>query len=203
MNCAQAKGLFGAYWDDDATRAEREWLEGHLASCHKCRNEYEEFARTLEWTAALPRVEPAPDLIERALMRARRSTPATDVLPAPRVAWVPVTAAAALLFTLGTLVSPWIGIGPRQRVATGPEVTVVREPVLVEPAPGPKPGAQAPAPVATPGSLVAANGAIPDSVFDHSDDVEFVLDPVTVRRGRASVTRPPVGAQGEQAVISF
>jgi hypothetical protein len=51
-------------------------------------------------------------------------------------------------------------------------------------------------------AVVAA--AAPDSLFDHSEDVEFILDPVTLRRGRAhTVSRLPQGIQGEQAVITF
>jgi hypothetical protein len=48
-------------------------------------------------------------------------------------------------------------------------------------------------------------GAVPDSVFDHSEDVEFILDPVTVHRGRAhpaTKLAPPI-ARGEQATITF
>ncbi len=202
MNCAQAKGLFGAYWDDDATQAEREWLDGHLASCRACRTEYENFARALEWTAALPRVEPAPNFVERTVARARRAATASDVLPTPRVSWVPVTAAAALLFTLGTLASPWIGLGPSQRLATRPSLTEVQEPVLVEMGSSIASRSQEADPQAKSQDLTAT-AAVEDSVFDHSDDVEFVLDPVMVRRGRASVTRPPAGAKAEQAVITF
>jgi hypothetical protein len=53
-------------------------------------------------------------------------------------------------------------------------------------------------------ALVAANGAgaAPDTLFDHTEDVEFILDPVKLQRGRATVTRPPA-AQGEKAAISF
>ena len=29
--CDQARRLFGAYWDDEVTQAEREWLESHLS----------------------------------------------------------------------------------------------------------------------------------------------------------------------------
>ena len=29
MKCGQARRLFGAYWDDEITQAEREWLEAH------------------------------------------------------------------------------------------------------------------------------------------------------------------------------
>ena len=61
------------------------------------------------------------------------------------------------------------------------------------------PASPLPAPGAT-GTLAA----VPDSIFDHSDDVEFVLDPVTLKRGRASVTRElPGGIRTEQAVVSF
>ena len=46
--------------------------------------------------------------------------------------------------------------------------------------------------------------AAPDTIFDHSDDIEFVLDPVTLRRGRATVVHPPQrGIQTQQAVVSF
>ena len=45
---------------------------------------------------------------------------------------------------------------------------------------------------------------VADSVFDHSDDIEFVLDPVMLKRGRAAVTRPGPGEiRTEQAVVSF
>jgi hypothetical protein len=44
---------------------------------------------------------------------------------------------------------------------------------------------------------------VPDSLFDHEDDVEFVLDPVTLQRGRASLSGRPSGAKAEQAIITF
>ena len=37
----------------------------------------------------------------------------------------------------------------------------------------------------------------------HTDDVEFILDPVTLRRGRATVTRAQGSPQAEQALITF
>ena len=37
MNCGDARRLFGAYWDDEITLAERDWLESHFASCAACR----------------------------------------------------------------------------------------------------------------------------------------------------------------------
>jgi hypothetical protein len=59
---------------------------------------------------------------------------------------------------------------------------------------------------ALPGSAMATNTppAIPDSLFDHSADVDFVLDPVKVRRergrGYTPVTNP---VKGETASITF
>ena len=47
MKCARARKLFGAYWDDEITQGEREWLESHMNGCAACRNEYETLARTL------------------------------------------------------------------------------------------------------------------------------------------------------------
>ena len=117
-----------------------------------------------------------------------------------------MTAAALLLLVLGVLISPWVGFGPGPRVANREAVPVpIREPELV--------ALRAPL-SGSPGSTVArspitarqaagsmANGS--DSLFDHSEDVEFILDPVTLHRGRATMTRRPAGVRGAQAVISF
>ena len=45
--------------------------------------------------------------------------------------------------------------------------------------------------------------AVPDSMFDHSEDVEFILDPMTLHRGRPAVVRASGAAQGQQATITF
>ena len=46
--------------------------------------------------------------------------------------------------------------------------------------------------------------AIPDSLFDHSEDVELVLDPVKLRRERGRGYTPvPTSVRGEQASITF
>jgi predicted anti-sigma-YlaC factor YlaD len=79
MKCAQVVRLFGAYWDDETTQAEREWVEAHLASCSSCRKEYESFTRTLELVGSLPRVEPAP-------ISSSACSPARAV-PLPRPTW--------------------------------------------------------------------------------------------------------------------
>jgi anti-sigma factor RsiW len=197
MKCLQSRRLFGAYWDDDTTQAEREWLEAHLASCGGCRREYDEMAKVLEWTADLPRTEASPDLVERTLARARRAVPAADRLPTVSVPWVPATAAAALLLVLGTMIAPWIG--PVSRMAgREPDRTAVRQPVLVQPV-----ATSAPSGLPSPSGDANSVAAIPDSLFDHTDDVEFILDPVTLRRDRATVTRTPGGTQAEQAIITF
>jgi len=195
MKCHDARRLFGPYWDDECTQAEREWLEAHFSSCAPCRHDYEDQARVLETMAALPRYEASPELLERTLARIRHVSPAPDRLPERRTGWVPATAAAALLILGGALVLQWTATmrGPLSspdRVATKPEISQVTAPVPVAP-----PTAE---------QVAAAVPSIPDSLFDHSEDVEFVLDPVTLKRGRATVTRElPNGVRTEQAVVSF
>lgn len=188
MKCGHARKLFGAYWDDETTQAEREWVEAHILVCTSCRREYESYARAMELVATLPRQEASPDLVERTLARARRATAARDDLPANGVAWVPLTAAAALLVLSTTLVLQWVGPGAMRgsRVAT-------TAPALPEPAATPVSAVPDPATVA----------AVTDSLFDHADDIEFVLDAVTLRRGRATVERGTGDIHAEQAVISF
>jgi predicted anti-sigma-YlaC factor YlaD len=198
MRCHEARLLFTVLWDDEITQAEKEGIEGHFASCPSCRREYDEYARALELVAALPRVETSADMVEATLARARRSSTAPDHVT-ERPAWVPATAAAALLIVVAALVTHWTGVGPGPWVdrpvaslpATPPATTT---PVATAPAPASATKAPASGPVAT-----AA-----DSLFDPNQDVEFVLDPVTLRRGRASVMQTlPAGVQAERAVISF
>jgi predicted anti-sigma-YlaC factor YlaD len=193
MRCHDVRRLFGALWDDETTQAERDWIEAHFASCESCRREYDVFARSLELVSGLPRVEPAPDLLDRTLARARRASTTPDHLPASP-SWVPVTAAAAVLLVTAALVTQWIGIGsgPRGERMAGPVATSVTQ----APESATAPAAEAPG--------VATVAAASDSLFDHEQDIEFVLDPVTLRRGRANVVRTlPAGVQTEQAVVSF
>ena len=197
--CSQARKLFGAYWDDETTQAEREWLETHFTACGGCRREYDELARSLELAASLPRIEPAPDFAERALARARRAVPVGDRVHAPGVQWVPVTAAAALLLVAAMMVSPWIGLFPRERSAPVASLSVPNDPQLVGPA-APQ-SRQAPTVALFAEQPVAS--AVSDSLFNHSEDIEFILDPVTVNRGRATLRREPGGTKAEQAVITF
>ena len=145
MNCRQARRLFGPYWDDETTQAEREWLESHLGSCATCRQAYEDFTRSLELVGSLPRIEPAPDLVERVLSRARRATPVPDRYPALARPWVPVTAAVVVLLLAVPLVLPWIGVAPRQRRPIAAPSPPMREaapvlPVVSRELPGPAPG---------------------------------------------------------------
>ncbi len=214
MNCNRARGLFGACWDDELTQGEREWLEAHFAACPRCRTEYDELSRALEWTGALPRVEAAPDLADRVLARARRLTPAPDRVGARGLQWVPAVgaAAAALVVIAGLLVASWVGWGPgpagipsrvafRARSSPAPVATPVLTGAARPGAPGAGPRA-ASRPSAAPGQVAV----IADSLFDHSEDVEFILDPVTLHRGRASVSRSATrraDVRGEQALITF
>lgn len=204
MNCIQARRLFGGCWDDELTQAERDWLERHLTSCPACRAQYDELARTLELTGALPRIEPEPELVERVLARARRATVAPDHLQAPAArpvgAWV--AAAAAVLAITGLLLAPWrpwlTSTHTLPRITEVAQLTPVRQPELRHPASAPTAATRA-----THGRLLAG-ASIADTLFDHGEDVEMVLDPVTLRHGRASVVRASTPAvRGEQAVITF
>ena len=204
--CARAQDLFGPYWDDETTKAEREWLESHMSECPACRESYDAFARTLGAVAELPRIEASAGLAERSLAAARRVSPARDVIFVRETpAWMPLTAAAAALVLAAALVAPMLmrpGSSPLANRETREQgrrsSTEVQEPrlVAVNDASG-----RAVTPAAD-GRSTAAKVA--DSLFDHTEDVDFVLDPVTLRRGRArSVSHLPQGVRGEQAVISF
>jgi anti-sigma factor RsiW len=191
MICDRARHLFGACWDDELTQAERDGLEGHLASCSRCRTEYDEFTRALELTASLPRIEASPDLMERVLAGARRATTAPDVVRGTGVRWVPVAAAVAgaVLVVAVLLVgarlewkAPASNQPPRMVAIEGP-----REPRIVQ-NPSVTPGKRGP----------GTSRANPDNLFDPDKNVEFILDPVALRRGR--VERDP---EGQQAIITF
>jgi anti-sigma factor RsiW len=200
--CARVRDLFGPYWDDETTRAEREWVDAHFAECPACRAEYETLARTLTAVGSLPRIEAAPDLAARSLAAARRSPAVRDIVfvrSAP--GWVPVATAAALLLVAGVFATPWI-MRSQQAGLLARSETPVAEPrlVVVATPAGRAAGQAAPAPAASGRTSVT----ISDSLFDHSEDVDFVLDPVTLRRGHAhTVSRLPQGSRGEQAVITF
>ena len=205
MKCAQVRELFGAYWDDEITQAEREWIESHFAACTACREEYETYSRTLELVGSLPREEAAPDLLDRVTARIRRVTPSVDRLPVGRVAWVPITAAAALTVLVVATLSPWLRVAttrPHPALeTTGPVAT--REPVRITGTPA----VATERTTRTAARATTGNGAVAtvaDSLFDHAEDVEFILDPGTVRRGHVRPVSPrATSVQGERAVISF
>jgi hypothetical protein len=202
MKCAQVRELFGAYWDDETTQAEREALEHHFTACEECRSEYEIFSRTLELMGSLPRTEAAPDLVERVLARARRVSPAPDRVAARGLRWVPVTAAAALAVLALVSIAPWFNVTPPQ--GTPPAAPVaVRNPVVIVPE---RTGVHEPAREHGDAGSASrlAHAVISDSLFDHSEDVEFILDPVTLKRGRVRSLAPSAaGVQGERASITF
>jgi hypothetical protein len=177
----------------------------HFAACPKCRTEYEALARTLESVATLPRTEAAPDFAERTLARVRRTTPVADRLTEPRPVWQPVVVAASVLLVIaGTLLAPFAG-----RLAQGPVAHRVAPPeARLVTMPGPLPGplaAREPAHVGAPGRVPqgqAEVAALVDSLIDHGEDVDFVLDPVRVGHERTA-SRRLEPAQGRQAVITF
>jgi predicted anti-sigma-YlaC factor YlaD len=198
MRCDRARRLFDACWDDELTLAERDWLETHLASCSGCRTEYDEFSRVLELAGSLPRLEARADLAVRVLARARRATTAPDRVGDRAPSWVPVAsvaAAAAVLVVAAMLVitgnfsrSP--GTVQSGGIVLGPGTPVQRT------------DAKGTEPMIRPGALKTHVAAIPDSLFDSSKNVEFILPPVVLHRGRPQVLRQ-FGVEGQQALITF
>ena len=191
MICDRARHLFGACWDDELTQAERDGLEGHLASCPRCRTEYDEFSRALELTASLPRIEASADLMDRVLAGARHATTAPDIVREAGVRWAPVAVAAAgaVLVVAAVLIgsrlewkAPASNQTPQMVKIEGPlEPRIVQNPRAI-------PGKRGP----------EASQLNSENLFDPDKNVEFILDPVALRRGR--VKRDP---EGQQAIITF
>jgi len=202
MKCKQARRLFGAYWDDELTQAEREWLEAHFASCAGCRSGYEELARTIELASSLPREEVAAGFAEQVRARARRAAAEPDRVPAAAPRWIPVTAAIALVAVLAATVFQWAGPGgPSRERAT--ELGRIEQPTLVDAV---SPQGSAAGDLVSAADPSATVASIPDSIFDHGEDVEFILDPVTLRKGRARTVVPGPKRDerpARQAVITF
>jgi predicted anti-sigma-YlaC factor YlaD len=202
MNCGRVRGLFGAYWDDEITQAEREWMDAHFANCTACREQYDEYAHALEMVASLPREEASAGFVDRVVARAKRAAEAPDRLPNPHPRWVPAAASVALGVLLLAAVIPWLRPGIEHgRVAT-----------RTSPVSGQLARSEAPAvsqdAVPAPSRRATASGAsaamVSDSIFDHTEDVEFILDPVTARRAHSHPATPRTAAvQGERAVITF
>ncbi len=203
--CHQAAGLFAAYWDDEATAAERGWLESHLKTCTRCHHEYEQYGRTLTMVSGLPRHEARPDFTERVVLAARAATPVADqirVLPRREMRWAPAAAAAALL--LVAAISVLNGRGARDgrgvvastRVPTAvPGLIVVQQELLSDPASGDAVAAA---------RITGKAAIVTESLFDHAADVEFMLEPVQLQRGRTHTgSRLPDGVQGNPVVITF
>jgi anti-sigma factor RsiW len=188
MICDRARHLFGACWDDELTQAERDGLEGHLASCPRCRTEYDEFSRALELTASLPRVEASADLMDRVLARTRYAVTAPDVVRESGARWVPAAAVAAG----AVLVVALVLVGSNLRWMTPASSLAPRPVAIVEPH-------FAPQPVVKSGERrPVAPRANPESLFDPDKNVDFVLGSAAVRSGR--VERDP---EGQQAIITF
>jgi hypothetical protein len=206
MTCDRARRLFGACWDDELTQAEREWLEGHFASCDHCRADYDGFSRTLELAGTLPRVEAAPELVERVLARTHRASAVPDRVGQGGLRWLPVAAVAATVVLVAAVLFavPRMKGHPAGALTPGPVVLESGQPAtLVH---FESVGKRVKLPARRGASAVGDVAIIPDSLFDHSEDVEFILDPVTLHRGRPSLRSAGSrlsGVQGQQAIITF
>jgi anti-sigma factor RsiW len=191
MICDHARRLFGACWDDELTKAERDGLESHLGSCPTCRVEYDEFSRVLEWTAALPRIEPPADFVDRVLVRSRRATTAPDIVRESGARWAPVAAAAAGAVLV--VVAMLVGSNLQWKTpASVPMAQVLKVNGPAEPRFAPKAGVEQ----VKRRAEARREGA--ESLFDPDKNIEFVLDPAEVSGGR--VKRDP---EGQRPIITF
>jgi len=226
-SCERAQSLFGRAWDDELTAAERDGLELHMKDCAGCRREYDELARTLELVQTLPRPAVTDDFATRVLAEALRrehEVPAArrifalPALPSFEISFGRPALALAATFVVALGVSAFLLRGPVTTNHTPVVATLQPQaasaPVVSAPAPqqvavaaeatpgrvGSTPARRAPA---TPNAgLVADAPTIPDSLFDHTADVELVLDPVKLRRERG-VGYTPTSVRGEAASITF
>ena len=122
-----------------------------------------------------------------------------DHLQAPGPAWAPVAIAASLLIVAVTLLAPWAGRNGRP---TAVRPVVPQEAKLLAHA-QPEPAVGQPATIGpSQASSQDQVAALVDSLIDHAEDVDFVLDPVRVGRERTA-GRPLKPVQGQQAVITF
>src|SRR5262249_58659825 len=138
------------------------------------RAEYDALARSLESLGALPRIDAAPDFVERTLARARRAAPASDRVGVPRPSWAPVAVAASLLFVAATLVAPWAGRGGHSTAIrhVAPQEARLLANGQHQPVVMPQGGAT------TRTTLNQDQVAtLVDSLIDHTEDVDFVIDP--------------------------
>jgi hypothetical protein len=191
MICNRARRLFGACWDDELTQAERDGLEGHLASCLPCRMEYDEFSRALELTASMPRIEASADFVDRVLARSRRATTAPDVVREAGPRWVPVAVAAA--GAVLTVVAVLVGSNLQWKAPASSQAPQI---VQIE---GPQEPRIVPKSSVKPGERrQEAHRGSAESLFDPDKNVEFVLGSAAVSGGR--VKRDP---EGQRPIITF
>ena len=229
-SCERAQSLFGRAWDDELTAVERDGLELHVKGCAGCRREYDEFARTLELVQALPRPAVSVDFAARVLVAAQAREREAAAAPRRIFAWPSLPSfefgdiafgrpALALAATFVVAVSAAVVLmrGPALGPAQAPTVADVAPQAQTVPAPTPAIETPAPTtvviadPAQQPARRTAATNAstlapdapsIPDSLFDHTADVELVLDPVKLRRERG-VGYTPTSVRGEAASITF
>jgi hypothetical protein len=220
--CERAQDLFGPGWDDELSVVERESLEQHFAGCTSCRRDYDELARTLELVQGLPRPQVSGDFATRVLAEARRREVEGGRGLLITRGWFAHPARLAIAAALvvaagigGLLVAPKPqGEAPRVAqhvVAPQPAVVQAQSPVTppstlasagpVSPAPSHANPTLARRERSRPAEVFAT---VPDSLFDHTADVELVLDPVTLRKERGRGYTPvQTTVKGEQASITF
>lgn len=201
-SCTRARDLFGTYWDDETSLAERTGSKDISRAARRATRSTRRWPGRSSLVASLPREETAPDMAQRALAAARRAAPAPDVVfvreAMPR--WVPVVSAAAALLVVAAL-APVLLRSPGSSGVAQLHSPVPQPRLVAVAAPSSSPSGRA---VESGRTTTSPAGTGTEGLFDHTEDVDLVLDPVTLHRGRAhTVPHLPEGVQGEQAVITF
>lgn len=205
--CERTDSLLSAYLEGETSPAETRFLDSHLASCPRCRDQKAAMETLLSRLHTLPRVDVSPGFTERVLARTAGLEPAgvesrPAVIPIrSRWSWsVPMAAAAALLVVV------W-GVN-QMRTRSGPAPEIAQQttpPPAVMPTPE-APPASPPAtanPDATP-QVERMQGA--DNDGEWLDGDVYVLENFELRQpaggGSPTLTRAS-GAAKDRVVVTF
>ena len=64
MEHKKAISFFTCYYDGDLSQTDKDWLEAHLADCHACRAEWEQYRDTTSEVSGLIQMPPPPDVVK-------------------------------------------------------------------------------------------------------------------------------------------
>jgi len=79
MDCKEVRDHFSSLWERELTSFEEKDIREHLSSCPKCRREFEQFEKTMQWLHSVEEVEVPdgflPELHKKIEERKTKATP--------------------------------------------------------------------------------------------------------------------------------